>query len=270
MAATMVIGNSDDLTEIRWPPMVTLSVCLHLIVFFVLLFIPESTTSWRQIEGIVYEVNLVEMASPTVGSQGAANIVEKTGDTVTSKGTQAKRISVTEKEEKPLVVAKKTVTKKETQPKATSSQLIDSAIAKIEKKVETEDQNNVEKTISQLQKKAEAGGNVQGGTGGGQGVIGIPIRIYQMEVENRIKGNWSYPVAVQNLKKLQTIVVVKVKQDGTILESRFKDRSGDAIFDQSVLKAIEKSDPLPPFPEGYMKSYEEIEINFNLKDLEEK
>ena len=270
MAATMVIGNSDDLTEIRWPPMVTLSVCLHLIVFFIILFIPGSITSWQQIEGIVYEVNLVEMPSAKVGSQGAANVVEKTGDTVISKETQAKRINVPEKEEKPLVVAKKTITKKETQPKSSSSQLIDSAIAKIEKNVKTDDKNHVEEAISQLEKKAEAGGNVQSGTGEGQGVIGIPIRIYQMEVENQIKGNWSYPVAVQDLKKLQAIVVVKVKQDGAILESRFKERSGNAIFDQSVLKAIEKSDPLPPFSEGYIKSYDEIEINFNLKDLEEK
>jgi len=51
---------------------------------------------------------------------------------------------------------------------------------------------------------------------------------------------------------------------------RFKERSGDTIFDQSVLKAVEKSDPLPPFPEGYIKSYDDIEITFNLKDLEEK
>jgi len=268
MTATMVIGNSDDLTEIRWPPMVTLSVSLHLIVFFIILFMPESDISWRQIEGTVYEVNLVEMPLAAVGSQGTANLVEKRGDTVISKENQAKRINVPEKQEKPLVVAKKTVTKKETQPKS-SSQLIDSAIAKIEQKVKTEDKDHVEKAISQLEKKVEGRSNVQGSLGGGQGVIGIPIRIYQMEVESRIKGNWSYPVAVQNLKKLQAIVVVKVKQDGTILESWFKERSRDAIFDQSVLKAIEKSNPLPPFPEGYITSYDEIEINFNLKDLEE-
>ena len=89
-----------------------------------------------------------------------------------------------------------------------------------------------------------------------------------MEVETQIKENWSYPVAAQDQKKLQAIVVIKVKQDGTILESWFKEKSSDMIFDQSVLKAIEKSNPLPQFPEGYRKNYDEIEINFNLKDLE--
>ncbi len=165
MTATLVIGNSDDLTEIRWPPMVTLSVSLHLIVFFIILFMPESDISWRQIEGTVYEVNLVEMPLAAVGSQDTANLVEKRGDTVISKENQDKRINMPEKQEKPLVVAKETVTKKETQPKS-SSQLIDSAIAKIEKKVKTEDKDHVEKAISQLEKKVEGRSNVQGGTRG--------------------------------------------------------------------------------------------------------
>ena len=268
MTATLAIGNPDELIDIRWTPMVTLSAFLHLIVFCIILFIPESYTSWRQIEGIVYEVDLVPMSSEIMSRLDAATA--SNANTVTSKESQAKRISVPEKEEKPLVVSKKTVTRKETRPKTTPSQLIDSAIARIEKKVKTDDRNHVEKALSELGKKVEGGTGTRGGLTGGQGAIGIPIRIYQMEVENRIKGNWSYAVAVTDLKRLQSIVVVKVKQDGTILESWFKERSGDKIFDQSVLKAIEKSDPLPPFPEGYIKSYDEIEINFNLKDLEEK
>jgi colicin import membrane protein len=89
-----------------------------------------------------------------------------------------------------------------------------------------------------------------------------------VEVETKIKGNWSYPVALQIQKDLEAVVVLKVKSDGTILRSQLKKRSSNPVFDQSVLKAIERSDPLPPFPEGYRKSHDEIEITFNLKDLE--
>ena len=89
-----------------------------------------------------------------------------------------------------------------------------------------------------------------------------------MEVEGWIKGNWSYPVAIHNKKGLEAIVIVKAKKDGTILKSWFQKRANDAIFDQSVLKAIERSNPLPPFPEGYRKSSDEFEIHFNLKELE--
>ena len=62
--------------------------------------------------------------------------------------------------------------------------------------------------------------------------------------------------------------MVRVKNNGAILESWFRKRSSNVIFDQSVLKALERSDPLPPFPEHYRKTYDEIEINFNLRELE--
>jgi colicin import membrane protein len=52
------------------------------------------------------------------------------------------------------------------------------------------------------------------------------------------------------------------------MKTRFDKRSTDVLFDESVSKAIERSNPLPPFPEGYRKTNEELEINFNLKDLE--
>ena len=93
--------------------------------------------------------------------------------------------------------------------------------------------------------------------------------IYRMEAEEWIKSNWSYPVALDSEKDLEAIVVLMVKRDGTILKNHFEKRSAKAIFDESVMKAIERSDPLPPFPEGYRKSHEEFIISFNLKDLQE-
>jgi colicin import membrane protein len=89
--------------------------------------------------------------------------------------------------------------------------------------------------------------------------------MYKMTVETQIKSQWSYSDALGNY---EAIVIVNIRNDGTVLETRFIKPSGNKIFDESVLKAIEKAKPLPPLPEGYEKSYEEIKINFNLKDLE--
>ncbi len=91
-----------------------------------------------------------------------------------------------------------------------------------------------------------------------------------MEIEAAVNSNWSYPVGLidqEAEKTLEAVVVVTVRSDGKILKARFKRKSKNPLFDDSVLKAIEKSDPLPGFPPGYRKSYEEIEINFSLKDL---
>jgi TonB family protein len=84
------------------------------------------------------------------------------------------------------------------------------------------------------------------------------------------KKDWSYPVALINAesKKIpEAVIIITVRNDGKILKAWFRKKSNNPLFDDSVLKAIERSDPLPEFPPGYVKSYDEVEINFSLKDL---
>lgn len=262
--------------EINWSPMVALSVVLHLAIFSVVLFVPEAMPT-RRFEGVVYSVDLVEMpAGADVKRKGTKTTTGKKVTRVAKKGSQAERITVQEKKKKPVVIAKRTVeTKTPTikKPKVSSSELIDRAVSKIEKKVKseekvkTEEENHVEKAISKLE--SEVGTPADSGPQIGGPVGGVPIQMYQMEVEGRIKGNWSYPVALQSKEDLEAIVVVTVKRDGSILKTEMKKGSSDVIFDESVLRAVKRSDPLPPFPEGYRESYDEIEIRFNLKDLQD-
>ena len=214
-------------------------------------------------------------AGVNVKRKGTRTPTVKKGKRVAKKGSQAKRITAQKKKKKPVVIAKRTVeTKTPTikKPKVSSSELIDQAVSKIEKKVESEkkvkseEENHVEEAISKLESEVgtPVGPEPRVGSPGG----GVPIQMYQMEVEDRIKGNWSYPVALQSKEDLEAIVVVTVKKDGSILKTEMKKGSSDAIFDESVLRAVKRSDPLPPFPEGYRESYDEIEIRFNLRDLQ--
>ena len=178
-----------------------------------------------------------------------------------------------------MIIGKRTVERKKKAPKKSSkpkkpsvspSKLIDQAVAKIKKNVDNKkDDRRLDRAISGIEnrvKDAETAGS------GGTSSTGIAIRMYQMEVEARIKSNWQYPVALispAKRKGLETTVVVKVKNDGTILKSWVLDRSGNAVFDGSVIKAVDRSNPLPPFPQGYNKSHDEVEIRFNLSELEE-
>ena len=93
------------------------------------------------------------------------------------------------------------------------------------------------------------------------------MQIYVAEVYSLIKSNWHYPPELASGRAPESTVVLMVKSDGTILKTRFEKRSTDALFDESVLKAIERSNPLPPFPEGYRMTHDEFYINFSLKDL---
>jgi len=263
----------DEPTAPRWGKMLLVSLGFHLAIFSLILFFP-GYTSTRMITGPVYEVELVEMPSQgKLADQAAAQpMVGEKKLPSPAKEVPARRIDKPAQEAKPVVIAKRTIptVKKETkEPEKSSSKLIDQALSKIERKKEKPEKDPIKEAIAELQAqvKREAG-RVPGGFGV-EG--GITIRMYRLKIEERIKSNWSYPTALSGNngnKDLEAVVLLRVKKDGSILETSFRKKSADLIFDQSVLKAIERSNPLPPFPDGYMRSHEEIEINFNLRDLE--
>ena len=273
--------DPDSDIKMKWRPMLLLSVIFHVSIFSLTLFLPESMPGAGRFQGKVYEVNLVDM--PAKGGQVSKSptpLKSQTAKTVLNEAAKAKRVKNPEKE-KPVVISKRTVKDTKPPPKekaVSATKMIDEAISKIEKRVKSEraERSHVDEAISKLENKIGADGDPSdsdaqderpGGPMGSTG-SGITLRIYQMEVETWIKSHWAYPVALQGPKSLEAVVVVMVKSDGSITKTLFKKRSSDNIFDQSVSKAIERSDPLPPFPEGYLKSHEEIEITFNLKELE--
>jgi colicin import membrane protein len=265
--------SSHKLFETKWHNMLILSTAFHLAIFSMLLFVPDPMPT-RSIQGPIYEVNLVEMPRVRRAKDARSYKTKSDKKLLASKKTApAKRISRSEKKEKPVVIAKRTVKtkrKKGEKPELSSSKALDQALSKIKRKVQAEKKSPIEQAISKLE--AQSKGDSEERFLEGAANSGITIRIYQMDVENRIKSNWSYPVALLgpgSQKDLESIVVIRVRSNGAIMNSWFKKRSSNVIFNQSVLKAIERSDPLPHFPEGYRKTYDEIEINFNLRDLEE-
>ena len=280
MEGLQVKTSPDELEEPRWSRVIILSLLFHIVIFSAILFVPDSIPTRRISGAAVYEVNLVEMPGKSRSiPQKSSNSKMSRKVTSSKTSTTAKRISRPTKEEKPVVIGKRVVkrkkekkkeVKKPKKPRVSPSRLIDRAVSKIEKKVKAKKNDHLAQAISKIQTRAE--GTAEKGSVRGNAETGITIRMYQMAVEEQIKNNWSYPVALislEKLRELEAIVVVKVKEDGTIMKSWFKGRSSNSIFDGSVLKAIERSDPLPPFPEGYRKSYDEIEIRFDLSELED-
>lgn len=267
--------------EPRWTQFIFLSLILHLGALSLLLFVPDPTSTRKMSGPTVYEVNLVNLPSAKPKASAKSVQPERAAKKVSGskKSVATKRISTPQIKEKPVIIGKRTVERKKStprkkptpkKPKVSPSKLIDQAVAKIKKNVRTQKKDqHLDRAISKIQnnvKKSETAGS------GGASVEGISIRIYQMEVEEQIKSNWQYPVALTSPSKrkdLVSTVVVKVNQDGTILKSWFIERSRNAIFDASVIKAVERSNPLPPFPEGYNKRQDEMEIRFNLSELEE-
>jgi len=259
------LWNEDLLetaNEQKWGKMLFVAIILHLAVFSLVFLIPDSLPT-RRFQGTVYEVNLVEMPTRSISKGGGRPVSGKAKPIrQTGKPERAKRVGKLVGKEKPVVIAKRVVAKKSAtrvKPKESPTRLLDQAVSKIERKVKTREKDTLEQALSRIESKVKAEGETAP-PGPATGVqASIAERVYQAEVTSRIKGNWAYPTA---------LVVITVDRDGTILKSRFEKPSGNAGFDESVRKAIERSNPLPPFPEGYLKTYEEIEINFNLRELE--
>jgi colicin import membrane protein len=269
--------NADGMMEPKWAQMVGVSFAFHLAALCMIVFLANSGPSIRPFRGISYEVNLVELPGgglPTKAPGPSAAVTAKP-EISPPKEAKAQRIEEPKRVENPVVIAKKTVenpTPQPVKPKESPADLINKAISKIQQKAKSENVDHLNSAIAKLQSRAKTeqkpgGGGGGGSEGAGQGISGGPMALYQMEVEAWIKRNWSYPIALDK-KNLEAVVVLMVKQDGTIMKTRLEKRSASTLFDESVLKAIERSNPLPPFPDSYRKSYEEFEINFNLKDLE--
>lgn len=289
--------------EPKWGRMIALSGLVHLAVFSMIFLVPGSSPQRRLGGGgVVYEVNLVEL--PGSGSK-ARQSAAKTGPSESArkpvvpkeKTVPAARIAPPEVQEAPVVVAKRTLEikePKEEKPQISPSKLIDQAVSRVERKVKSEEtakpapERNAGHLADALariergqkassgrgaeERPGPAGGGAPGeGQGPGPGGGGVAMNMYELAVRQRIKSNWSYPVALSEpkaRKDLQAVVVLSVRSDGSIIKSWLKERSSDVTFDGSVMRAIERSDPLPPFPAEYRKSQDELEINFNLKDLE--
>ncbi|MCP4665817.1 MAG: hypothetical protein GY849_05585 [Deltaproteobacteria bacterium] len=273
MASSRVEPHSHRDMEPKWSRMLLLSGVFHAALFSLIFFVPESIPT-RRMGSTVYEVDLV--AEPARGKrsrarESAATRIEK-GLPLSKEDTPAKLIRRPEKQdEKPVNIGKKTVKpkKKKARKAKPPPSRFRQALAKIERKVKAEEKDPVGRTIARLESDMKSAAGKGDGTG--DAPMGFAMNMYRVAVKDKIKGNWSYPVTLggsKNQKDLVAIVVVRAKKDGTIMKSWFMKKSSNAVFDESVLRAIERSDPLPPFPEGYRRSFEEIEINFNLRDLE--
>lgn len=276
MSTTLVATHYDhDSMGINWRPMLMLSMVFHVIAVLIILFVPNSIPSRHFPKGVIYEVDLVEMPDSARSRSKKANAVDqskKRSVVKNDKGT--KRIQLQEAKEKPLVISKRTTTRditKINKPDVTPPKIIDKIEPKKEEELNPAETSHLRDAISRLREKvatdstgtsAETPGPAAPTPNGG-----ISMRIYQMEVETKIKSNWAYPTALVSRKDLEAVVLVKVQRDGTILKYELIKRSYNSMFDQSVITAIERTKSMPPFPEGFRQNDEEIEITFNIKDF---
>jgi colicin import membrane protein len=198
---------------------------------------------------------------------------------------EPKPVPVVKKPPKAVSLAPKKIKPKKSLKKKTldRSKMIDSAIDRIEKKVEKTETDSVASAIEQLKRKVEAsesqprtgtGGGASGkaGPAGGSGTGGARVQesilIYQAEIQYQIQKNWAFSqqLAGDNTH-LEAVLAIKVLRNGEIEDIWFDKKSGNTYLDDSAYKALVKSNPLPPLPNDYMRPYYKVGLRFGPKGL---
>jgi colicin import membrane protein len=142
--------------------------------------------------------------------------------------------------------------------------LIQSAVDRAKSRMEGAQNPSKGEVISSGQGEGEGAAALGPGGRGGGVVKGMEFIIYQNRMLSSIKDNWAWVGQKSNLK---VVVHFSIKDSGEITGLKIVQPSGDPSYDESVLRAVKKSSPLPPPPESSRKDFSDVELTFRPKDL---
>jgi TonB family protein len=136
---------------------------------------------------------------------------------------------------------------KPTPPGKTSSHRMDAqqSVSKVSKPAGLEDAID-KKTSRQLEPATD-------------GAPELGFLAYQTKIVAMIRENWAWPGGKSSLRALTRF---NIEGDGEITGIKVSESSGDAAFDESIMRALRKSSPLPAPPESHRKDFSHVEMNF--------
>ena len=95
----------------------------------------------------------------------------------------------------------------------------------------------------------------------GTAVRGLPFLLYTRQVKQRVRESW---IVAQQKPGTSAVVRFGILPSGDIVAIELARGSGDRVFDESVIRAVKKANPLPPPPEAYRHEFtrQKIEVVF--------
>lgn len=284
MVAHRGVLNQGGYTDRTWIGMTAFSIVCHILFFSAVVFFPELKVPTRYVPSAV-EVDLVSLPQGELQAQLPSDqmpvspqVEPEPPRSEPVEAAEAEVVAAKPKEvdTKAVSLAPKPLQVKRSLKKKTYnvSRVITRAIARIEKEAPKSRPRPVLQAIDKLKKRVEGSTGVAM-TGGAAEKAAMSkkdldlLDIYNAEIWHRIQKNWAFSEQmVQGRTNLEAVIIAKIMKDGQIRDIWFEKRSGNSYFDDSVFKAVKKSDPLPPVPEGFLGPFYEIGLRFNLSELQ--
>ncbi len=156
------------------------------------------------------------------------------------------------------------------------SKVVESALTRIEQTVEEERVNALAAALDRLRSKVKEQPVEDSPRASADNQIGVPgkvkldskeiveiIDIYRVEVAFQIQKNWAFSQSLAGSgQDLTAEIVFRVMPDGEIRDIWFDKRSGNAYLDESARRAIMKTNPVQPHPEGLNKPFIPVGLRF--------
>ncbi len=281
MPARADVWNQGPSRARLWIGMTGLSIVFHVLFFSGVLFLPQLRSPRQYIPSAV-EVDLVSLPKAASHSQPASRQVSPPPKPIEDAEPVKTEIKPVEPvppkpeglSEKPVSMEPSQLEVKRSVKKQTydAPKVIKSAIARIEKEAPKSRPRSVIQAIDKLKEEVESeeGMVLRGGVGTG-GVSKKTLElldIYNAEIWQRIRKNWAFSEEMAGgTSDWEAVVVIKIMKNGDMRDIWFETRSGNSYFDDSVFKAVKKSDPLPPLPDGFRGPFYEVGFRFNPSEL---
>ena len=202
------------------------------------------------------KVEKPEKAEKTKPAEKAVAIPEKPAPKETAKKEPVKKEAAAE----PSREAKA----EESSLDSVRERLIQAAVERAKNRTESPQKSSKGDVISTGPGEGEGAAALGPGGRGGGVVKGMDFIIYQNRMFDTIKQNWAW---IGQRSDVKVVVRFGIKESGEIVGLKVVQPSGDWSYDESVLRAVKKSSPLPPPPESYRKDFADVQVTFRPKDL---
>ncbi|MBW1670472.1 MAG: TonB family protein [Deltaproteobacteria bacterium] len=161
----------------------------------------------------------------------------------------------------------KTIKKSKPKPVATKdTERLNKALKNLKERVKEKEseaviKNRLSAIESSVEDRIKKSAIATAGTAG-SGQLHEVLRLYCIEIWAKVRNQWVLPEQLLDKTNLTSIVVVRIAQDGRVLNAEHEHKSGHALFDQSAIRAVQKASPFPPLPSALRPGPLEIGIRF--------